>query len=443
MPNPDVIEDLYIEAVAYGGNGIGHYCGKVVFVPFVAPGDHVRCRIVQQKKRYSEATVEEIISSSTRRIKPACPVFGLCGGCQWQHLDYQEQCVWKERIFRDFVVRKLGADPEVVLPIMPSCHQWEYRSRVQFKCLNTPAGLQVGFYRRGSHFVVPVSHCPVIHPALNRARELFRAWIDKTPWAGQVPQIDLAVDYGGRVRAVVHCLSGDLDALSRHLKPLAEEADFALFVQSGRKENLLHVCGPMELIIEVDTPVLRLGYGPGGFAQINLSQNRAMVREVIATLISNPPGRVLDLFCGMGNFSLPVARLAQQVIGVESYRQSIEMARLNARLNNIDNALFFVGESFGAAPLYAAEGAIDLVILDPPRSGAYDVARELAQVRPERILYVSCDPPTLSRDLQPLLHNGYRLVWSRPYDLFPHTHHIESITLLEKVPGEVRGVTKY
>jgi 23S rRNA (uracil1939-C5)-methyltransferase len=134
----------------------------------------------------------------------------------------------------------------------------------------------------------------------------------------------------------------------------------------------------------------------------------------------------------MGNFSLPVARLAQEVIGVEAYGQSIEMARLNARLNGMDNVRFFTRESYGAATIYSQNEPVDLVILDPPRSGAYDVVRELVSVRPGRILYISCDPPTLVRDLQPLLNNGYQAVWSRPFDLFPHTHHTESITMLKR-----------
>lgn len=428
----DIINDLHIESLAYGGSGVGHHSGKVVFVPFTAPGDRVQCRIVRHKKRYVEARAERLLVSSESRRAALCPVFGQCGGCQWQHLSYADQCAWKERIFKDFMTRQLGVGPNGIRPIVPSADEWGYRSRVQLKCLNTPKGFQVGFYRRGSHYVIPVDHCPVIHPLLNRAKDQLCSWIGKTRWAGFVPQIDLAVDDQERVRGVVHCLALDVKDFIGHLKGLGAASDMALFVQTGRKDSLQHVCGPLDLVIEVDTPTLRLGYGPGGFAQINLSQNRAMVREVISVLVSDPPGRVLDLFCGMGNFSLPVSRLAQEVIGVEAYPQSIEMARLNARLNGVDNAAFFARESFGAVTSYSASGPIDLVILDPPRSGAYDVAREMVTIRPASILYVSCDPSTLVRDLKPLLSNGYQLAWSRPFDLFPHTHHTESITFLKR-----------
>ena len=176
-------------------------------------------------------------------------------------------------------MRKLGVSPEVVLPIVPSPQEWGYRSRVQFKCVDTSQGFQVGFYRRGSHNVIPVASCPIIHPALNQAKDLLRVWISNTRWAKQVPQIDLAVDDQDRVRAVIHSLASNVDDFIAHLKLRAADSGIALFVQLDRKAAPLHVCGPLELIVEVDIPVLRLGYGPGGFAQINLPQNRAMVRE--------------------------------------------------------------------------------------------------------------------------------------------------------------------
>ncbi len=428
----EYIDDLLIESLAYGGSGIGYHHGKVVFVPLTVPGDRVRCRVSRQKKRFVEAQVEHLLVSSVKRIAPACPIFGKCGGCQWQLISYSEQCVWKEQIFKDFLVRKLGVKPETVLPIVSSPQEWNYRSRAQFKCVDTSKGLQVGFYQRGSHNVIPVTSCPIMHPALNEAKDQLRAWISNTRWSKQVPQIDLAVDDQDRVRAVIHSLVSNVGDFVEHLKLRAAGSGIAVFVQPDRKADPVHVCGPLELIVEVDIPVLRLGYGPGGFAQINLPQNRAMVREVIGALISNPPSRVLDLFCGMGNFSLPVARLAQELIGVEAYPQSIEMARLNARLNEVGNTAFYAREAFGAATLYGSDLPFDLVILDPPRSGAYDVVRELVDVQPAKIIYVSCDPPTLVRDLQVLLNGGYQLSWSRPFDLFPQTHHTESISLLER-----------
>lgn len=430
---PDVIDALYIESLSYGGNGVGHHEGQVVFVPLTVPGDRVRCRIVRRKKRFAEGRVECLLDPSESRTAPVCSVFGECGGCQWQHMPYAVQCTWKERIFRDFLVRGLGIEPALVQPIEPSPSPWGYRSRVQFKCHNTPQGFLVGFFRRGSHYVIPVRDCPVIHPLLERARRDFQAWLAGSRWAGSTPQIDLAVDDRECMRAVVHCLASDTDALAEYLRPRAEAANVAVFIQSGRKNTMQHVCGTSELIVEIDQPVLRLGYGPGGFAQINLPQNRALVREVIDMLSPHPPDRVLDLFCGMGNFSLPVARLAREVSGVEAFPQSIEMAGFNARLNKVHNAAFFARDALGAATDFSRETSLDLVILDPPRSGAYEVARELATVRPARILYISCDPPTLVRDLQPLLHNGYRVVRCRPFDLFPQTHHIESVTLLERI----------
>jgi 23S rRNA (uracil1939-C5)-methyltransferase len=428
-----IVDDLTIESLAYGGSGVAHHDGKVVFVPLTAPGDRLRCRIVREKKRFSEGVMERLLESSPVRRSPPCPVFGQCGGCQWQHLTYAEQCRWKENIFADFLVRKVGVSRDKVLPLVPAPEEWGYRSRAQFKCRLTPDGFVMGFYRRASHYVVAVEECAILHPLLNRAKSRVQTWLRDSPWAHCVPQVDLAMGHEGAVRAVIHCLAPGLDGLADYLRPRAEQSGLALFVQSGRKDTLRHVWGERDLIIEVGEPPLHLAYGPGGFAQINLAQNRTMVQAVCEALAARPPRKVLDLFCGMGNFSLPLARLAHEVVGVEGYPPSIETAHSNARRNGLGNVAFHARDALGAATLVGRGQSGDLVMLDPPRSGAREVVKELVGMGFGRIVYVSCDPATLARDLLPLLHSGYRLIWSRPFDLFPQTHHTESITFLERM----------
>jgi 23S rRNA (uracil1939-C5)-methyltransferase len=427
-----ILEGLTIESLAYGGSGVAHHDGKVVFVPLTAPGDRLRCRIVREKKRFSEGVMEQLEHPSSVRGKPFCPVFGHCGGCQWQHLPYAEQCRWKERIFADFLVRKAGVSRDRILPLVPSPEERGYRSRAQFKCRLTPDGFVMGFYRRASHYIIAVEECAILHPRLNQARRQVQNWLQDSPWARCVPQVDFALGQEGAARAVIHCRAPKSDGLAEYLRPRAEASGIALFIQSGRKNTLRHVWGEHDLIIQVGEPPLRLGYGPGAFAQINPAQNRAMVRAVCEGLAARPPARVLDLFCGMGNFSLPLARLAHEVIGVEGYPPSIEAARSNARRNGLGNVTFFARDALGAVSRFAGGGGVDLVLLDPPRSGARGVVKELVEAGPSRIIYVSCDPATLARDLPPLLHDGYRLTWSRPFDLFPQTHHTESITFLER-----------
>jgi 23S rRNA (uracil1939-C5)-methyltransferase len=428
-----MIWDLRIDALAYGGSGVGRHAGKAVFVPFTAPGDLIRCRIVREKKRFAEGELLELIEPSAERREPPCPVFGACGGCQWQHLTYETQIRWKEEIFADTLRRQGGAEGDFPRHLVPSSDEWNYRSRVQFKCRQTVDGFVMGFYRRGSHYVVDVENCPITAAPLNEALRLFRRWLPQSPCPERIPQVDMAVDDENRIRIVVHVLGSDYAALRDFLAPLAEDAGFALFFQAGRKDTLVPVTGDEDLHIRpVHGADLRLAYGPGGFAQVNLEQNRHLVEGVIAAAGLTGEEKVLDLFCGMGNFSLPLARKAKEVVGVEDFEPSIEKARENARKNGVRNASFHPRTAEGAANDLAGPGEFDLVLLDPPRTGAYEVVKDLLSVRPPKIIYVSCDPPTLARDLKPLLHGGYRLVFATPFDLFPQTCHTESLSFLTR-----------
>ncbi len=302
--------ELTIETLAFGGNGVARHAGKAIFVPLTAPGDRIACRIVRDKGRYAEAELLEILEPAPQRRTPPCPVFGTCGGCQWQHLPYAEQGRWKETIFADLLRRQGGIAEPPLLPLVAAPAEWLYRSRVQFKCRQTDGGFVMGFYRRGSHYVIDVTHCPITDERLNGALSLFRQWLPAAPQPERIPQVDLAVGDDGAVRAVVHCL-GAGGALGDYLRPLAQEAGIALFLQQGRKETLVPVCGAAGLDIVVDEPPLSLAYGPGGFAQVNLAQNRSLVQAVLAAAELTGRERVLDLYCGMGNFSLPLARRAR------------------------------------------------------------------------------------------------------------------------------------
>lgn len=431
-----MIEALRIEALAFGGAGVGRHDGMAVFVPYAAPGDLVRCRLTGRKKRHAHGQIEALLEGSPLRCEPACPVFGICGGCDWQHLPYGEQARWKERLLGDVLQRQAGVADPVVRPLVPSPEPYGYRSRVQFKCRQTEAGFVMGFYRRGSHYVIDVPSCPVAAGPINQALRWFRQWLPACPCPGRIPQVDLAVDDEGRLRAVLHHLGGDgtQQELATYLRPLAEAVGLSLFFQSGRKQTLTAVCGAEELFVHpLEGDDMRLGYGPGGFAQVNLVQNRRLVGEVLSAAALTGQERVLDLFCGMGNFTLPLARHAGSVLGVEDYAPSIASARLNAHRCGCSRARFLARSAEGVLA-QGGDGPFSLVVMDPPRSGAYGVVKELLLARPARIIYISCDPVTLARDLKPLVHGGYRLLWSRPFDLFPQTAHVESVTLLERQP---------
>ena len=423
--------ELAIESLVFGGNGIGRLDGKAIFVPLTAPGDQIRCRIVRDKGRWAEAELIDILQPACERISPPCPVFGLCGGCQWQFLPYSEQARWKEVIYRDLLQRQAGVAVEKIWPIVVAPEPYAYRSRVQFKCCQSSKGFSLGFFRKGSHSVIGIDVCPLLPAAVNNLIPILRAAIDGTAVAAHIPQIDAGIDDRGKVRLVVHARNNTA-AVAELLRPLAISEGVALFVQSDRQGGLQHICGEVDLVISCDTPPLALAYKAGGFSQINLEQNRALLNAVLNAAGLQGTERVLDLYCGMGNFSLPLARRCAEVVGVEDYAPSIAQAKINARENSLKNTRFYARSAAGALRAYGQNVPFDLVVLDPPREGASDVCRELIELGPPRILYISCDPATQARDLKILLSSGYRCLSAQPFDFFPQTHHIESLAVLAR-----------
>ncbi len=427
-----LIAPLHIESLVYGGNGLGYHDGKVIFVPRTAPGDRVACRVTKSKKRFAEARLVEVLEPSEERCPPLCPVFGECGGCQWQHLPYAVQGAWKERIFADLLLRQTGVEKTRIRPLVMVPDPWHYRSRAQLKMVVQDRQLRMGFFRRGSHIVVAHQQCPILHPRLNVIADLFRDALNGYCHAHHMPQLDLGIDDAGNVRAVLHYLGSDSVAVADLLRPVAGAAEISLFLRLGDKGVFEQVCGDADLFIQVGEPPLSLAYGPGGFAQINLKQNRHLVATVVDTVRQIEARQVLDLYCGMGNLSLPVAKEVERVTGVEDYGPAIAKARFNAQRLGIENADFYHLAAEKAIGRLQQQSLWDLIILDPPRTGAFAVVKELMQKRPGHILYVSCEPPTLVRDLQVLSQAGYDLEWSQPFDFFPQTHHIESVTLLRR-----------
>ena len=422
---------LEIESLAFGGAGVARFDGRVIFVRGAVPGDLVWARLTRVKKRYAEAEAVRFEQESPQRCQPVCAVFDECGGCQWQMLPYAEQLRHKEQIFRDTLQRQCGVDGGCVSAILASAIEWHYRSRVQFKCrLLADGKLAIGFFRPGSHFVVDVQTCPVAAPAFNSLLPDIRKLLHASPFAAQVNQIDMESGDHEQVRLVIHYSGKDNAGLAACLMPLQQTKAIALYIRSGSQSTFRHIAGTRDLTLNVDSPPIHLAYGAGGFAQINLAQNRRMVDEALRLAAPQRGWRVLDLYCGMGNFSLPFARRVEHLVAVEEHAGSIAQGKLNARQNQITNVDFFARPAQGALAAYSGETGFDLVLLDPPRCGAKEVVADLLKQRVKRILYVSCDPMTLARDLRQLLSGGYRLLESRPLDMFPQTYHLESLTLL-------------
>lgn len=427
--------DLTIESLTFGGNGIGRHEGKVIFVPLTAPGDQIRCRILRDKGRWAEAELCELLEPAENRITPPCPAFGDCGGCQWQFLPYTNQLQWKEKIYRDLLQRQGGVDPDKFEPIAAAPSPYAYRSRAQLKCSHSRQGFALGFYRKGSHDVVEVENCPLLPEKVNRLIPLLKSTIDGTSIVQRIQQIDTGIDDRGKVRLVVHTHGEITAGTAQNLLSLAAAEDFALFVQGESRKGggrLQHLWGDEDLIINCDLPPLALAYKAGGFSQVNLEQNRLLVQALLRGADLQGGERILDLYCGMGNFSLPLARRCAEVVAVEDYAPSIVQAKINARQNSVSNTRFYARPASGALRIYSQESPFDLVVLDPPRQGANALCQELIDLHPQRIIYISCDPATQARDLKILLQNGYHCLSAQPFDFFPQTHHIESLVILAR-----------
>ena len=428
----EIIRNLEITSLVHGGRGIGRHEGKAVFVPLVAPGDRIDCRVVKSKKRFAEAELIEILVPSPLRREPPCPFFGTCGGCQWQHLPYPEQLNWKAQNFSDQLVRSKMVQADRIKPIVAAPEEWRYRNRVQLKTHFSADGLAIGFYRRGSHSVVDIDQCHLVAPPIQKVLSLVREKLQGMDKVESVEQVDLACGDDGKVRLLLHVQPEGYEVLRGQLQSFAARYSLNACIKSIGQGSVEIVHGEEELTVTIDQPALALRYGPGGFVQVNSSQNRAMISNMLELLDLKGNEKVFDLFCGMGNFSLPLARRAGHVIGIEDYAPSIDMARLNAEANQVRNVEFFAADASAIIDRFKGEN-LDLVVLDPPRTGNYEVVNQLLQLKPERVLYVSCDPATLARDLVPLVRGGYEVISSQPFDLFPQTWHIESMTLLQKV----------
>ena len=429
-----------IDKLAFGGSGVCRIDGKVCFVPFSCPGDEVRLRITTRKKSYCTAEIEEILSASLSRILPICPLFGSCGGCSWQHISYPFQLEQKHQIFADTLWRGARVGGELIGGLVAAPLPYGYRSRVQFKVSVQQGELQIGFFKNGSHSVVDAAKgCPVAVPRINDFLESLRAVLAGFSELEAISHI--AVDVGEQgVIAVVHCSGQNIKKISSFLldRSSALNSCSGLFLQTGQNSAPVRLWGESKIVYQMPGgdsggKSSRLTYLPGGFAQVNQSQNVALLSIIRRLGSFNSTDRLLDLYCGNGNFSIPLAADVASVVGVEGAKDSIVSAEFNRAANEVANAEFICDDASAGVRCLIRDGRkFDVILLDPPRTGAADAVPDIAALNPERIVYVSCDPATLARDCALLAGFGYRVVESVPVDMFPQTYHLESVTLLVK-----------
>jgi len=401
---------LRIESLAHLGAGIARDGGKVVFVPYTAPGDVVRARVMEEKSRFARAVLEEVLEPSPHRVEPLCPYFGDCGGCQWQHVAYPTQLQYKARIVAE-QLEHVGKLPGVaVREIAGMSDPWGYRNSAR---LTVGSDGTLGFQRSESHDVVGVEDCLILHPSL---RDLLRLLDVEFP---ELMALTLRLGTRTGERMVVLETAGD--------EPPEIEVDIpvscALALEDGRVATLIG-----DTAIHEDVAGRRYRISPTSFFQVNTWGAERLVETVAEALQPQGWERLLDLYCGVGLFGLALAGRVGEVVGVESAPSAVADAVANAE--GLDNVAIVEGPAEEALP--ALPGAFDLAVVDPPRGGIHPLAlRALVEKRPRRIAYVSCEPSTLARDCAALVGAGYRLRWVQPVDMFPQTYHIEAVALLE------------
>ncbi|MBI2412533.1 MAG: 23S rRNA (uracil(1939)-C(5))-methyltransferase RlmD [Deltaproteobacteria bacterium] len=418
-----------ITALAFGGRGIGRIDGKVVFVPFTAPGDRARIAVVTEKKGFSEGALVEVVSPSPLRAKPPCPVFGACGGCALQHISYEGQVEWKERIFEE-TLKRIGKveGAEFGEPIK-AVNPWNYRSRASFHVDRNGWG----FFGEKSHIVIDIDECPIADPAVNRAFKGIKGALSGKKHGIYTVEVGASPVDGKAVAAFyIHeekkidwhgCLSG-IEGLK----------GFEVRLSPERKGKGKRIYSEGDTVLSYSVQGLRFNAGIGLFSQVNPAQNERLVEKVVEYAGLSGTETVVDLFSGVGNLTLPLSKGARAATGVESSIEATEFAEENAKINGIKSASFVSSE----AALWLKQEIKSLektrpcvIVLDPPRGGGPEVVSMLSGARPERIVYVSCSPPTLARDLSTLSACGYKVKRASFVDMFPQTYHIECVASLE------------
>ncbi len=368
------VRHLVIDRLAYGGEGVGRVDGKVIFVSGAVPGDEVSVRRTVDHGRFERAEIIDVARSSPDRIDPACTVFGQCGGCQWQHLKYEAQLRWKREILLDSLSRIAKLSAPDVLPMIAAPDPWHYRRRVRVKIDRKG---RLGFYASKSHDVIPFDVCLIADPRVNQCLSEMK----------QDPQL------------------------------LKQEKEFEVSWDGSRME-----------MTDVSDPA---------FSQVNPSQNARLVEVVLQMAFGNADPvftrkkTVLELFAGSGNFTFPLAERAGRVIAVEASSASVKEGLRVTQERQIERVTWVEGTAeWGLKKIMRQKTQVDLLVLDPPRKGAREILDYIPLIKPRGIVYVSCDPTTLARDLKELVRRHYRLEKVQPIDMFPQTYHIEAVAAL-------------
>jgi len=421
-----------IESISHEGRGIARIDGKTIFIDGALPSEEVMFVYTSQRSKYAEGRAVEIIKASPERVEPICPHFLLCGGCSIQHMSPDAQRTHKQSVLVEQFKHLAELEiPEIIPPLTTVTTGYRRKARLGVRFVVKKDKLLIGFREKSSGFLTDMSVCKVLHESVGEHLEALQALVRSLSAYQKIAQIEVAVG-DNHTTLVFRNLEELIEADLALLRAFAEETGIHVWLQSKGPDTASPLW-PEQSQLKYSLPDYDVSYEflPTDFTQVNADINKKMIRQALELLELKEDSKVLDLFCGIGNFSLPLARHCKQVIGIEGSEALVERAKYNAAINHIDNVEYLVADLTKDIPVEIKN--IDRMLLDPPRSGALEVVSRMKEIGPERIVYVSCNIATLARDAGELVKNqGYRLICAGIMDMFPHTSHVESIAVFEE-----------
>ena len=432
-----------IDSLDQEGRGVGRWQGKTIFVDGALPGERVEFSPYRRKPTFELARAARLLRTSAQRVTPACPHYGVCGGCSLQHFDVRAQVAAKQRTLEDVLWHIGRVRPQHVLPPIYG-PAWAYRQRARLTVRNVPkkGGVLVGFHERRSSFVADMTGCEILPARIACMLPALRELVSGLSVRDRLPQIELACadNVDALVLRILQPLEGGDEA---RIRRFADDHHVAIYLQPGGPDSArpFHPIPMPELEYRLPQFDLALSFGPTEFTQVNSTMNRALVGRAVRLLAPAAGETVGDLFCGLGNFSLAIARSGARVVGLEGAKGLVDRAARNAERNTLGQSCRFVRADLfkEAAEILAREGPFDRMLIDPPRDGAIEVVKSLPAPSPARIVYVSCNPATLARDAAVLVTvQGYELTAAGVVNMFPHTAHVESLAVFDR-PAAAQG----
>jgi len=425
--------DVTIEGMSHEGRGITHVDGKTVFVFGALVDEEVTIQIVKTNKKFDEAKVLEVLKPSSKRVKPKCEYFGLCGGCSMQHLSNEDQLDLKQSAVLEMAQHASLGDYQIIPPLLGVSWQYRQKARLGVKFVIKKDKVLVGFREKNSAFLTDMDRCEVLHEKVGNHILALKQMIENLAAKSTIPQIEVAAD-DEHVTLVFRHLEDLTDDDKNTLIAFAQETGFYCQLQAKGPDSIVNLYPAEQKLLLKPDKGIEIEFKATDFTQVNADMNRAMIQQTLRYLDLKPEDKVLDLFCGLGNFSLPMAKRCSHVIGVEGSDVMTQRASENALKLRLNNCSFYAADlTQNHDDADWSRQTVDKILLDPPRTGAMELIENIDRFKAKRIVYISCQPTTLIRDAAILVTKGYQLTHLGVMDMFPQTAHVESMAVFDKI----------